>query len=148
MYAYEFEFFESEGYTLAYPLGLGYKAGTQGTSLDEAVDMAADLLRCIVEDALVNGKELPEPSYGHEPVHGGKVMVVAVPVSLDTINAVSASEAAERLGVSRGRVSNMLRDGVLEGFRKGRDSYVTMASLKARLASTPKAGRPRKLTIA
>jgi predicted RNase H-like HicB family nuclease len=148
MYVYEFEFFEDNGWTLAYPLDLDYAAGTQGKGLDEAVVMAADLLKSVVEHHLIHKLPLPTPAYGHHPERGGRIMVIGVDVSLDNVDAVRASAAAERLGVSRSRVSNMLRAGALEGFRKGRDSYVTVASLNARLKETRKAGRPRKLTSA
>jgi len=148
MYIYEFEFFEDSGWTLAYPMGLGYKAGTQGKDLNEAVAMAADLLKSVVEHSIIHKLHLPDPVYGHAPEHGGKVMVIGVDVSLDGIDAVRASEAALRLGVSRSRVSYMLRTGLLEGFRKGRDSYVTTASLEARLKEARKAGRPHKRAAA
>ena len=64
--------------------------------------------------------------------------------SLDTVPAVTASEAAELLGVSRARVSQMLKAGLLMGFRKGRDSFITRYSVDARLREKPKAGRPKK----
>ena len=48
------------------------------------------------------------------------------------------------LGVSRGRVSQMLAAGQLEGFRRGRAMFVTRESVKARLAEAPKAGRPHR----
>ena len=64
--------------------------------------------------------------------------------SLDTVPAVTASEAAELLGVSRARVSQMLKSGLLMGSRKGRDSFITRYSVDARLREKPKAGRPKK----
>lgn len=48
------------------------------------------------------------------------------------------------LGVSRGRVSQMLAAGQLEGFRRGRATFVTRESVKARLVEAPKAGRPHR----
>lgn len=143
MYVYEFEFFKSEKFILAEAFDLKDWM-TQGEDMDDAIFMAADLLKAIVEDSLIHNLKLPTPSYGHKPRHGGQVMVIAVSTSLNDINAIHASEAAERLGVSRARVSNMLRDGVLEGFRRGRDSFVTVDSVNARLAEPRKTGRPRK----
>ncbi|MDR1183701.1 MAG: helix-turn-helix domain-containing protein [Coriobacteriales bacterium] len=143
MYIYEFEFFEEEGLIVALPFDLEHYA-TQGTDMADAIEMAADLVKSVVEDALMNDETLPEPSYGHSPRHNGKIMVIAVEASLDTVKAMPASAAAVRLGISRGRVSNMLRDGVLEGFRKGRDSFVTVASVEQRLKTTIRAGRPSK----
>jgi predicted RNase H-like HicB family nuclease len=147
MYVYEFEFYDGEQFVLAEAFDLEPWM-TQGKDLSDAVDMAADLLKSIAEHSLMYNEELPAPSYGHKPRHGGQVMVIGISASLGEIEAIRASEAAERLGISRGRVSNMLRDGVLEGFRKGRDTYVTIASLDARLSSPRKAGRPRKAVTA
>jgi predicted RNase H-like HicB family nuclease len=148
MYVYEFEFFQGDRFVIARPFDLEHHV-TQGKDLDEAIEMAADLLRVIAEDSLMHGSSLPNSTFGHEPEHGGKVMAIGISASLDEIRAIKASEAAERLGLSRGRVSNMLRAGILEGFRKGRDSYVTLDSLEARLASSPsrKGGRPRKVPL-
>jgi predicted RNase H-like HicB family nuclease len=146
MYVYEFEFFESEGYVAAFPFDLEDHA-TQGKDFADAVDMAADLLRVVVEDSLLHGRDMPEPAYGHEPEQGGKVVVIGVSVSLDEIRAVKVSEAAERLGVSRGRISNMVKAGILEGFRKGRDSFVTLDSLEARMREPRGAGRPKKALV-
>jgi hypothetical protein len=146
MYVYEFEFYEGEKFIIAEAFDLEPWI-TQGEDIGDAVVMAADLLKSIVEHALIRKEKLPNPSYGHVPRHGGRVMVIAVSVSLSDIDAVSASEAAVRLGVSRARVSHMVRDGILEGFRKGRDSYVTTASLNARLADPRKAGRPKRQLV-
>ncbi|MDR1088763.1 MAG: helix-turn-helix domain-containing protein [Coriobacteriales bacterium] len=147
MYIYEFEFFEDNGMMAAFPFGLDNHA-TQGIDLADAIAMAADLVKGLAEDSLLNGHELPEATFGHEPEHGGKVFTIAVSASLDDVETMTASHAAEVLGVSRGRVSNMLRDGVLEGFRKGRDSFVTRASVEQRLKSRIRPGRPSKETAA
>jgi excisionase family DNA binding protein len=147
MYIYEFEFFEDDGMVMALPFGLENHA-TQGTDLADAIAMAADLLKSVAEDSLLNGYKLPDATFGHEPEHGGKVFIVAVSASLDDIEKMTASQAAEVLGVSRGRVSNMLREGVLEGFRKGRDSFVTRASVEQRLKESVGPGRPRKESAA
>ena len=55
-----------------------------------------------------------------------------------------ASEAALALGVSRPRISQMIKSGRLEGYTKGRATFVTTESVRARLADHPTAGRPRK----
>lgn len=145
MYIYEFEIYEDdEGFFIAE--GRDFEFGmTQGEDLTDAVAMAADLLSVLVEDALMQKAALPEPTYGNEPALGGKIYTIAVDVSLDTIKTVSATEAARLLGVSRSRVSNMLRTGLLLGFRKGRDTFVTADSIDARLRERRPAGRPRKV---
>lgn len=92
----------------------------------------------------MNGTPLPSPTFGNTAEHGGTIGVVGVETSLEAIDTVLASEAAEMLGVSRGRVSQMLAAGQLEGFRRGRATFVTRESVKARLAEAPKAGRPHR----
>lgn len=57
------------------------------------------------------------------------------------VEAVSNSEAAEMLEVSRGRVSQLISAGILETDDEG---WVTVESIERRIASNPKAGRPRK----
>ncbi len=127
----EFELFESDGYVLAFPFGL--EGGTQGVSLNDAAEMAADWLRGTAEDWLIRGVEPPEPTFGNEPEHGGRVILIGVEVSRDAIPTVSASEAAEKLGVSRPRVTQMLASGALVGWRDGRNTRITVDSVNARL---------------
>jgi excisionase family DNA binding protein len=142
-YVYEFEFVEDDdGFVLVYPFELPY--ATQGENLNDAVVMAADILRVTAEESLLKEATLPEPSYGHEPLHGGKVMIIGVQASLDEVETIRASEAAQRLGISRSRVSNLLKAGLLQGYRRGRDTFVTTDSVNERLKEGRKAGRPRK----
>jgi excisionase family DNA binding protein len=61
---------------------------------------------------------------------------------------VMASTAAERLSVSKGRVSQLLREGKLEGYRSGREVMVSEASINRLLSSRRGAGRPRKALMA
>ncbi|WP_165057016.1 type II toxin-antitoxin system HicB family antitoxin [Adlercreutzia sp. ZJ176] len=141
-YVFEFELVESEGWFVAVPLD--FDGATQGKSLAEASDMAADWLRTELEYRLMNGEAIPSPSLGADPRRGGRMLLVAVDVSLDAIEKVSAKEAAALLGVTPSRVSRMAKEGLLTSFRVGRDVYVTLDSIKARIAEKPKAGRPRK----
>jgi hypothetical protein len=71
-------------------------------------------------------------------------MIVSVDATLDAIKKVSASEASRMLEVSPSRVTHMIRDGLLEAFRDGHKTFVTVASISARLAEPRGAGRPRK----
>lgn len=143
---YEFELFEDEGLVLAFPFDM--EGGTQGRDVREASEMAADWLKGEVEHRMMTGEPLPEATFGNEPRQGGRVAIVAVDADLDSVETVAASDAAEMLGVSRARVSQMLSSGLLEGYRKGRATFVTLDSVKARLAERPKAGRPRKAATA
>ncbi len=127
----EFELFDDEGLVLAFPFDL--EGGTQGRSFEDAAKMALDWLKGTAEDCLIRGVELPKPSIGNEPKHGGKVILIGTEVSLDSIPTISASEAAKALGVSRPRVTQMIASGSLLGWRDGRNTRVTTESVNARL---------------
>ena len=139
---YEFELFEDEGWYLAFPFDWG--GGTQGENLRDACEMAADWLRMMCEDRAIHDERFPEPTYGNAPRHGGRVVLIGVEAGRDTVRKVTASEAARMLGVSPGRVTQMLDAGKLEGWREGRRTWVTLGSVEARLEERPKAGRPRR----
>ena len=47
------------------------------------------------------------------------------------------------LGVSTGRVTLMLDSGILQGYRRGRGTYVSVESIERRAATHPGIGRPR-----
>lgn len=47
------------------------------------------------------------------------------------------------LGVSAARVTHMLDSGILQGYRRGRRTYVTVDSIERRIESNPGSGRPR-----
>lgn len=141
-YLCEFELYEDGKYTIAEPFGLG--SGTFGEGREDALESAADYMRVAIEDMLIEGKEIPEPTLGNEAQHGGMVVVLAVDCSLDKVDAVSASEAARMLKVSRARVTQMCDSGKLQSWKEGSKRMVTRDSIKARLAEQPKAGRPRK----
>lgn len=138
---YEFELFEDDGLIMAFPFD--FDGGTQGENVAEASEMAADWLKTEVECRLMDGEEMPEATLGHEPERGGRILLVAVDAGLETIDAVPAHEAADMLGVSRARVSQLLKSGMLSGYRKGRDTFVTVASVNARLSESPRPGRPK-----
>ncbi len=127
----EFELFEDDGFVLAFPFDL--EGGTQGNSFEDAAEMAADWLRATAEMWLIRGEEPPEATFGHEPEHGGRVILIGVEVTRSSIPTMSASEAADVLGVSRPRITQMLASGALWGWRDGRNTRVTVDSVNARL---------------
>ena len=111
--------------------------------VEDVCESAADLLRELAREYLMRGEIPPKATFGHEPSHGGVRLVVSVDATLDDIEKVSAAQAAELLGVSRSRVTAMLHSGLLEGWKDGRNTWVTKASIDARLASPTPAGRPK-----
>lgn len=143
LHAYEFEIYpEEEGWYLAE--AYDFDAMTQGRTFNEAVLMASDLLRLNMEYMDIHGEPFPKPTYCNEPKHGGKVICIAVDAGKDTIRKVTASEAARMLGVTPGRVTQMIDANLLEAWREGHRTWVTVDSVNARLAEKPHAGRPKK----
>lgn len=145
-YTYEFELWRGEKQWCIAPFGL--LGATQGEDIQDACESAADWLRGLIEDYLMRGEEPPKPTFGNEPKEGAVAVVVSVEASLGNIPKVSATQAAQELGVSRSRISKLLADGLLEGWREGRNTWVTRASLDARLSQPREVGRPKKLEVA
>lgn len=132
-YVCEFELFDDgEGSVAAVPLN-GWDGATFGDDFEDAGESAADWLRCMVDDALMNGRELPPIAFGHEPRHGGKVLAIAVMRDLSDIPAMTAADAARALGVSRARVTQLCNAGLLESWQDGTKRMVSRASVDARL---------------
>lgn len=137
---YEFELFEKNNQWCAFPFDL--PSATQGNSMQEACESAADFLHEIALDSLVNNRTMPPATFGNKLEHDGERLVVSVSASLADVEKVSAARAAEILGVSRSRITAMLAHGLLEGWRDGRNTWITLNSVNARLEYAPKAGRP------
>ena len=119
---------------------------TCGDSYADAVAMAADAIMTYTASMLRHGEAIPGYDVAECP-EGCKVATIAVVLDESYIvegDVVSASQAARELNLSPGRITHMLDSGKLDGYRSGRRTYVTRASIEARLAESPKAGRPRK----
>lgn len=140
-HVYEFELFKGECQWCAVPFDL--PGATQGADVSEASESAADLLREIVLDSLVSHVPLPKPTFGNKLQHEGTRLVVSVEASLANVPKLSAAQAADLLGVTRSRVSAMISSRLLDGWRDGRNTWVTRASVEARLADPRPAGRPK-----
>ena len=145
-YTYEFELWRGEASWCIAPFNL--PGATQGDDVEDACESAADLLRETVRDYLMRGQQPPAARFGNEPAHGGVRVIVSVDASLADVERVTASQAADILGVSRPRITAMLSSGLLDGWKEGRNTYVTRASVEARLAHPQPAGRPRGTTRA
>ena len=145
-FAYQalFEPEEDGGYSITVPDLPG--CYSCGDDFNDAVYMAADALKCFVGVMLYEGKVIPEPTEQPCP-EGWKSVFISFEIDEENNEwkpCVSAAEAARRLGVSRGRVSRLLRAGILEGSSDWGNIFVTEESIERRLASNPKPGRPRK----
>lgn len=118
---------------------------TEGDTYREAVCMAEDALKTYVAALVRDGQEVPAYEASEAP---DGCLAVDVEFSTDAGyivdgEVVSAAEASRILGVSAGRVTHMIDSGILDGYRRGRRTYVTRSSVEARLVSEPKPGRPR-----
>ena len=144
LHVYEFEVFEGEGGAmLAFPYD--FKGGTQGDDVRDVAESAADWLQCEMEQRAMHDLPIPDATFGNEPRHeGGRTLIVAVNAGKDTVPRMTAAAAATELGVTRGRVSQMVKAGQLESFEHEGRTWVTRASVEARKAESPRAGRPKK----
>ena len=139
VYVFEFELVEEgDGWVVSYPFD--FDGATQGFGIAEASEMSADWLKTMLEHRILAGESVPDATLGNEPRRGGRILLVAVEAGLETVDVVSAKEAAEMLGVTKGRVSQLLKAGKLLGYRKGRDTFVTKDSVNARLGDDPRKG--------
>lgn len=141
----EFEVYaDPEGGYAVEPCGLD--GATEGDTYEKAVEMAVDWLRVHALVALECGAEFESGGLGHAPSHGGTIVTIAINAELSDIPAVTATEAAEMLGVSTARVAQLCRDGGLNSWKVGSARMVSCDSIECRLAAKPEAGRPHRVS--
>jgi len=125
---------------------------TEGSSLKDALEMGVDLLRTEVTYALANNRPLPEPHFDHRRSDNEERVILSVDVTSESAKQewpwISTSEAAELLGVTIGRIHQLINAGTLRSTKEGRDMFVLRSDVERRLASSPQAGRPKKLSAA
>lgn len=85
----------------------------------DACEIAAEWLQVECEYRAIHDEPFPKQTFGNQPKNGGKVVIVAINADKDTVRKVNASRAAEMLGVTKGRVSQMVKANQLEAFRDG-----------------------------
>ena len=68
---YEFEVYKDDGWLIAEPFDLD--GGTQGEDYEDLCAMVADWLKVTVEDHAIRGIEMPKPTFGNAPRHGGSI---------------------------------------------------------------------------
>ena len=132
---------QEDGYFVEFP-AFGGGVFADGDTLAEACASASTTLRLAIAEYLESGIRLPDPGSLEE---GRMVFTVEVsdPFIIES-KCMTPGEAAEYLGVSAGRISQMLNEGQLETLSHAGRKLITLASLNARRAASPKAGRPRK----
>lgn len=137
----EFEFYKEKGMVLAIPFG--HMGATEGHDIKEAVYMASDLLRMYALEDLAKGRDLFWGTLGNKPQHDGIVVAVSVCVDLSEVPAITAAEAAQRLGVTTARVAQLCKAGALDSWRIGATRMVSIDSVELRKALQKRAGRPK-----
>lgn len=131
------------GYTVTVPDLDG--CFTEGDTYEQAIEMAVDALKTYVGALIRDGDPVPKATFGHIAGKDERVVVVSFETDASYIlNAVDPCIAAEMLGVSRGRVSQLIRSGQLKSYKVGLFPMVDVESIEERLKNPPKAGRPRK----
>lgn len=141
---YEFEFVhDDDGWYEVYPFDMG--GGTQGEDFADACDMAADWLKCVIEEHEISEKPMPKATFGNTPRYeNSKIVVIGVSAGRETIPKLSAADAARRLGVTPARVSQMVKGHVITGWREGTRTWVDLESLENYTKRRRSAGRPKK----
>ncbi len=130
---------EDDGYVVSFPQFDG--CVTAGDTRADALRNAADALSLAVAGALEDGEGLP-PSR-----RVAEVLSVSVEVTRDDMDAMrcmTMSQAAEELGVTAGRVSQLVKAGALDVVEVGGRRLVTIDSVNARNANPPAAHRPAR----
>lgn len=129
-YLYEVEIFKDGDFYIAVPFD--FNGATEGFSKLECLEMAADLLTSEIQHRLMHRDNLPEPTIDNIPQYEGKIYSLAIDTGIDAIPRMLKAEAARELGISQGRVSQLIKAGKLETFLYQGKEYVTKASVDAR----------------
>lgn len=137
--------YDGDGVFVAHPVGL--PGATEGRGFKAAVEMAADWLRETALDFLMRGEKWPDLPLGTDATRGGRMVTLAVDVSLEQVPSVTAAEAARMLDVSTARVAQLCKAGLLESWKVGGTRMVSMDSVEARREEGASAGRPKREAV-
>lgn len=120
-------------------------AYSSGATLQEACEGAAESLRLVIAEYLDSGMTLPESRIEDKPE-----AVFCVEVSdyyIARTKCMTVTEAAEELGVTPSRVSQLLSRGLLDAHELDGQRLVTIESINRRKANPPAPHRPPKSTL-
>ena len=140
-YTYEADIEQSEGGWLvtvrAFPGCFG-----GGRSVGKACENAAQALRLFIAEYIGSGRKLPRSTFRNPP---RVVLCVEVDAGfVDASRCMGTKQAAEELGVTPGRVSQLVRSGLLEAVEVDGRRMVTIASVNARKDNPPAPHRPKR----
>ena len=134
---------DEDGYAVSFPQFP--EAVTFGATREEASRRAAEVLVLTLAERIEEGGEIPSQERVAE------VLSVGVEVTGDDIDkskCLTIDQAAQELGVSAGRVSQLASSGKLTAVTFGKRRMVTIASVNERKANPPLPSRPRKAKTA
>lgn len=121
---------------------------SQGDDLPHALDMIAEAMELWITSLILDGHEVPAPSSDFACSDSPLRIAVSVETDPKTVTYVemymTVNEAAETLGVTRGRVHQLIATDQLWATKRGRDLFVESESVYNRIASEPRPGRPSK----
>lgn len=128
-YTYEADITMEDGdWLVSFPAFPGAFGG--GRTMRKACRDASEALRMAIAQAISEGRKLPRATFRTPP---GAVFTVQVDGGyINETESVSMTEAARMLGVSKGRVSQLVKAGRLDTVLAGGRSRVTLASIEAR----------------
>ena len=132
---------EDDSYFIDFPVFNG--CFSDGETREEAVREGAEMLRLLIADYIDRGDKLPE----YKQEKSGDVITIAVDIDsafIQETKCMTVTEAAKELGVTKGRVSQMLTSGVLQAVNTPTARLVTIASVNKRKQSKRTAGRPKQ----
>lgn len=120
----------------------------QGATFMDAIESISNGLETHL--AAMADYGMPVPQAGPVASDDGEVVYVYADTDAASLGepSVSAAEAARILGVTPGRVSQLLREGRLTGERTIDGTNIAVASIEAYQSSRRGAGRPRKAAMA
>lgn len=128
---------DKDGYAVSFPQFP--EAVTFGATREEAAKRAAEVLVLALAERIEDGGEIPAQERTAE------VLSVNVEVTGEAINrskCLTIDQAAEELGVTAGRVSQLASAGKLQAVTFGKKRMVTIASVNARKANRARALSP------
>lgn len=109
-----------------------------GNSYEETLGLLVKYLEDHLADLALSGYALPAASFGRRSDDGVFSTVLSVHVAEpEPDETVSASRAAELLGVSRPRVTVLFQKGLLDGYHEGRNLFIYLRSVQDRLCYYP-----------
>lgn len=134
---------DEDGYAVSFPQFP--EAVTFGATREEAARRAAEVLVLTLAERIEDGRKLPVQERVAE------VLAINVEVTGDVIDrskCYTIEEAAEELGVTAGRVSQLASAGKLQTVTFGKRRMVTIASVNERKKNPPAPHRPKKHAMA